>query len=188
MQVCFFLFDVLVWDNVPLLHLPLRRRQQIAESLFNPQNGRFEFATRQEFVFISKRTAIDGSVVPAMPNCSVFDVDDGESLKKCEPFVQEAIDRAVADACEGVILKSLGHWTETEGSSAFDNSFRNIFLPQPSTLAKVDAVSLGCYEAGRRSDGWIKLKKDYLGGMQDTLDLVPIGAWFGNGRKAGWLR
>jgi len=23
-------------------------------------------------------------------------------------------------------------------------------------------------------------------GLNDTLDLVPIGAWRGNGRKAGW--
>ena len=42
------------------------------------------------------------------------------------------------------------------------------------------------YEPGKRSDHWIKLKKDYCEGMQDSLDLVPIGAWWGNGRKAGW--
>jgi len=23
-------------------------------------------------------------------------------------------------------------------------------------------------------------------GLNDTIDLVPIGAWHGNGRKAGW--
>ena len=44
-----------------------------------------------------------------------------------------------------------------------------------------------CYEAGRRSDFWIKLKKDYCSDLQDSLDLVPIGAWYGNGRKAGWF-
>jgi DNA ligase-1 len=27
---------------------------------------------------------------------------------------------------------------------------------------------------------------DYLEGMGDSLDLVPIGAWWGLGRKAGW--
>ena len=30
------------------------------------------------------------------------------------------------------------------------------------------------------------MKKDYVEGLHDTLDLVPIGAWCGNGRKAGW--
>ncbi|KAF9625607.1 hypothetical protein IFM89_024380 [Coptis chinensis] len=46
----------------------------------------------------------------------------------------------------------------------------------------VDAV----YAASKRSDAWLKVKRDYLEGMNDSLDLVPIGAWHGNGRKAGW--
>ena len=43
------------------------------------------------------------------------------------------------------------------------------------------------YEPGRRSDCWVKLKKDYCSDLADSLDLVPIGAWHGSGRKAGWL-
>ena len=27
---------------------------------------------------------------------------------------------------------------------------------------------------------------DYLEGLGDSLDLVPVGAWWGTGRKAGW--
>ena len=42
------------------------------------------------------------------------------------------------------------------------------------------------YEPDARSQGWLKVKKDYLEGVGDTLDLVPIGAWHGLGRKAGW--
>ena len=34
----------------------------------------------------------------------------------------------------------------------------------------------------RRSDGWVKCKKDYIDGMGDSLDLVPIGGWRGQGR------
>ena len=26
-----------------------------------------------------------------------------------------------------------------------------------------------------------------MDGLVDTLDVVPIGAWWGNGRKAGWF-
>merc|ERR1712151_255621 len=43
------------------------------------------------------------------------------------------------------------------------------------------------YEAATRSEGWLKLKKDYEEGVVDSLDLVPIAAWWGNGRKAGWF-
>ncbi|KAG0489420.1 hypothetical protein HPP92_008231 [Vanilla planifolia] len=42
------------------------------------------------------------------------------------------------------------------------------------------------YSASKRSETWLKVKRDYVEGMGDSLDLVPIGAWHGNGRKAGW--
>ena len=29
--------------------------------------------------------------------------------------------------------------------------------------------------------------RDYCEGLRDSLDLVPIGGWYGNGRKAGWV-
>lgn len=35
------------------------------------------------------------------------------------------------------------------------------------------------YEPSRRSAHWLKLKKDYMNGVADTFDLVPIGAWYG---------
>ena len=41
------------------------------------------------------------------------------------------------------------------------------------------------YRAGAREWLWIKWKKDYLERMQDTLDLVAVGAFAGRGRRAG---
>lgn len=31
------------------------------------------------------------------------------------------------------------------------------------------------------------MKKDYVVGLADLVDVVPIGAWWGNGRKAKWF-
>lgn len=42
------------------------------------------------------------------------------------------------------------------------------------------------YEPDKRTAAWLKLKKDYVDGLGDSLDLVPIGAWHGNGRKVEW--
>jgi DNA ligase-1 len=61
-----------------------------------------------------------------------------------------------------------------------------------------EAVAAGCeglvvknmseqsiYEAGARGWLWIKYKRSYKSEVQDTFDLVPVGAFAGRGRRAG---
>ena len=78
-----------------------------------------------------------------------------------EVILQNALKAAVAGGAEGLMIKLTGRQPpQTECDRSFG------------------------YESGTRSKLWLKLKKDYVQGSADTIDVVPIGAWFGNGRKA----
>ncbi|EPX74361.1 DNA ligase [Schizosaccharomyces octosporus yFS286] len=78
---------------------------------------------------------------------------------KEEAAIQEFFNLAINSKCEGLMVKVLD----------------GINSKLPST-----------YEPDKRGEGWIKVKQDYSEEFE-SLDLVPIGAWYGSGRKAGWF-
>ncbi len=80
---------------------------------------------------------------------------------KIKTFLLEAIEHGA----EGLMVKMLG-----KGSNVANENLS-------------EAMN-SLYEAGTRSHSWLKVKRDYVAGYSDTIDVVPIGAWWGSGRKA----
>ncbi|XP_015066696.1 DNA ligase 6 isoform X2 [Solanum pennellii] len=76
---------------------------------------------------------------------------------------------------------------DDEATLARMNSFLNDALHASCEGIMVKSLDEDAgYTPSKRSDAWLKVKRDYVEGLNDSLDLVPIGAWHGNGRKAGW--
>ncbi|RGP68264.1 DNA ligase 1, partial [Fusarium sporotrichioides] len=80
--------------------------------------------------------------------------------------------------CEGIMVKILDNLPsapylekgEEEGPEGSDRTL----TPRSKSKGK-----------DKRLDSWLKVKKDYNSSF-DTLDLIPVAAWHGQGRKAKW--
>lgn len=85
---------------------------------------------------------------------------------------------------------------EVEGEFSFAKYGNTREIEEIQTLLE-DSVKASCeglmvkmldgveshYEPSRRSQNWLKVKKDYLAGAGDSLDLVVLGAYYGKGKR-----
>ena len=85
---------------------------------------------------------------------------------------------------------------EMEGEFAFAKYGNTCEIEEIQTLLE-DSMKASCeglmvkmldgveshYEPSRRSQNWLKVKKDYLSGAGDSLDLVVLGAYYGKGKR-----
>ncbi|KAF2745145.1 DNA ligase 1 [Sporormia fimetaria CBS 119925] len=90
-------------------------------------------------------------------------------------------------------------FTPVEGEFAFAKYGDTSELDEIQTLLE-DSVKASCeglmvkmldgpessYEPSKRSQNWLKVKKDYLAGVGDSLDLVVLGAYYGKGKRTSW--
>ncbi|KAI0699263.1 ATP-dependent DNA ligase [Cytidiella melzeri] len=124
--------------------------------------------------FRQRRSLLRNTLPPVTPEQTTtarFDHVQSCESEDGRDVVEEFWQTAVNGRSEGLMIKLLDSG-EVEEVSKEGNSRRK---PLPAT-----------YEPDKRTSAWLKLKKDYVAGLGDSLDLVPVGAWHGNGRKAQW--
>lgn len=129
-----------------------------------------------------KRKEVDTAEIQVQVCPCAFDLIylSGESLVR-EPLSQ----------CQQLLWENV---VETEGEFVFATSLDTKDMEQIAEFLE-QSVKDSCeglmvktldadatYEIAKRSHNWLKLKKDYLDGMGDTLDLVVIGTYLGQGK------
>ena len=140
-----------------LLNRPFRERRDSLYRSFSVENGAFGFAERRDFSF------------------EVETVKEGAGRKKADEDEDEDED---GEASDGTVEGGLG---------ADIDAFLHLSIESgcEGLMAKhLDSPYVPCTT---RNETWIKLKKDYVEGLGDTFDLVPIGGWRGDGRKSEWI-
>jgi DNA ligase-1 len=84
--------------------------------------------------------------------------------------IQAFLDESVKDGCEGLMVKML----ESE-ASYYEPSRRSVNWLKVSTLH--------LFSTCKTDFSWRQLKKDYLAGVGDSLDLVVVGGYYGKGKR-----
>ncbi|KAL4906736.1 hypothetical protein BDW74DRAFT_189914 [Aspergillus multicolor] len=158
-NVCLFAFDLMYLNGAPLLDRSMRERRELLRSLF------VEIPYRFTWVKSLDATSADSE--------TVLDFFKGATNSKCEGIMVKVLDNAVKSTAA---------------------SFDTTNTPNaPNTPAETKEVKKGgrrkellsTYSPDQRRESWLKVKKDYSA-SSETLDLIPVAGWHGNGRKAKW--
>ena len=90
--------------------------------------------------------------------------------------VLEFFKSATDTKCEGIMVKVLDNTTSPSQSTQQDPTTEKPQRRKPL---------LSTYEPDKRLESWLKVKKDYST-SSETLDLIPVAGWHGQGRKSQW--
>lgn len=179
-DVCMFAFDLMYLNGQPLLDRPFRERRNLLRSLF--------IEVPHNFTWVKSLDATS------------------QEAEAIQAFFQSATDTK----CEGLMVKILDNLPDLTytGDVSAEAAVEAEKPPRAATKGKKTKKGKGTaatepeaedkekkkgrrkpllatYEPDKRLDSWLKVKKDY-GTTSDTLDLVPVAGWHGQGRKNKW--
>ncbi|KAH7338388.1 hypothetical protein B0J17DRAFT_572034 [Rhizoctonia solani] len=138
------------------------------------------------FQELSKRKRKDVKVEDIQVRVCLFGFDllylNGESLlrKTLQERRELLREHFVEVDCEFAFAKSSDGETTEEIQVFLEESVKD---GCEGLMVKTLTGEASRYEPSRRSVNWLKLKKDYLAGIGDSLDLVVVGAYYGKGKR-----
>ena len=175
-DVCLFAFDLMYLNGEQLLDRPFRERRGLLRSMFIEKEHHFTWVKSMDATSADSETVLE--------------------------FFKSATDIK----CEGIMVKILDNLpnpdfvppededeeTPAPASAPATPSKKSTRSKKSTTDKQEDKergtrrkALLATYEPDKRLDSWLKVKKDYAQSA-DTIDLIPVAGWHGQGRKAKW--
>lgn len=169
-NVCLFAFDLMYLNGEPLLDRPFRERRELLRGLFVEIPNQF--------------TWVKSFDVSSMDSESVLEFFKSATETKCEGIMVKVLDNTTEASFSNQEIPSndidaVDSYIKSEEPQAQPNNNKN---KEKGNRRK---PLLSTYEPDKRLDSWLKVKEDYTT-SSETLDLIPIAGWHGQGRKAKW--
>lgn len=186
-DVCLFAFDLMYLNGEQLLDRPFRERRALLRSMFIEKDHHFTWvrsidatSADSETVLEFFKSAIDikceGIMVKVLDNLPNPDlVTDRGSSEEVDPNPNTEIVSPTKKGRKGkkaAVAVAAKKKTQSDKQQDKEKGTRRKAL-------------LASYEPDKRLDSWLKVKKDYATSA-DTIDLIPVAGWHGQGRKAKW--
>lgn len=193
-DVCLFAFDLMYLNGEELLDRPFRERRSLLRSLFVEIPHHFTWvksldATSAEVEAVSdffkqstdlKCEGIMVKVLDNVPNskmvAEMYDDVSEEAVVSVSP-VQNRHEKVSAKPARKKVT------AHTRGRAVSEITAEDAVASDNKSGCR--KALLATYEPDKRLDSWLKVKKDY-NTAADTIDLIPVGAWHGQGRKNAW--
>ena len=177
-DVCLFSFDLMYLNGEELLDRPFRERRELLRSLFVEVPNRFTWVK-----------SIDAS---SADSDVVLEFFKSATEIKCEGIMVKVLDN-VPNSFLQVLSENGPDNKETDPKSVplsskgirTGKAKNGVDVTEEREKRTRRKALLSTYEPDKRLDSWLKVKKDY-NTSADTIDLIPIAAWHGSGRKAKW--
>jgi DNA ligase-1 len=171
-DVCLFAFDLMYLNGEELLDRPFRERRSLLRSLFVEIPHHFTWVKNLD------ATSADSDAVLEFFK-SATDI-------KCEGIMVKVLDNVEALSEPGQDLSTMEEPPTPQKQTK--KSIKSKAKPNEAAEKEKGGrrkALLATYEPDKRLESWLKVKKDY-NTSADTLDLIPIAAWHGSGRKSKW--
>jgi DNA ligase-1 len=171
-EVCLFVFDLMYLNGEPLLARSFRERRELLRSLFTEVPNQFTWVK-----------SIDAT---SQDSEAVLEFFKNATDAKCEGIMVKILDNLPNPKLEEEVdYDEISNLTvQVEALSSKKGKGKKVNEKELEKTTRRKAL-LATYEPDKRLDSWLKVKKDYST-TADTLDLIPVAGWHGQGRKAKW--